>query len=429
MTTNWLIFFLEPLFVAATAIQAFVWLLLGDAGRPKVKATDQVQKTDITDNSALDSTFSIQHSALDSTFSIQHSALKIQHSALIKVSIIICARNEADNLRRHLPAVLTQQYAGTFEVLVVDDASTDNTSQTLAELAAVYPQLRVIRVADKTVPGKKGALEQGIAKARYDWLLLTDADCMPATPYWLAAMVCSVNHGVIRSNLNHGEHGVARSLNPVSIVLGYAPMRPEPGLWNKWARYETAWTAMQYLTLAGIGAPYMGVGRNLAWRKELFVQAGGFSAHAHIPSGDDDLLVGAVARPDNFAVCLQPEAFVFSDAKPNLSAWIRQKRRHLGASALYQRNPSLLLGGLATMHTLHYGLGAILLIAGASAPFIWALYAARMMTVWPAYARWLSVLQEKDLRWYVPLLDGLLAVYYGTFVPLTLFFRKQDSQW
>ncbi len=207
------------------------------------------------------------------------------------VSVIVCARNEALHLTAFLPAVLEQDFP-EFEVIVVDDDSSDETAAVLQQFQQKYDRLRVIRLAPKTGPGKKQALEAGIAAARYERLVFTDADCRPASPLWLRHIA--------------GGFGKAG----VEIVLGYAPAYTRSGLLNRWIRFETLQTAMQYFSFALAGLPYMGVGRNLAWLKPVFGRVQGFSRHRRIPSGDDDLLVNAAARGDNTALRLHPEAIV-----------------------------------------------------------------------------------------------------------------------
>jgi biofilm PGA synthesis N-glycosyltransferase PgaC len=328
----------------------------------------------------------------------------------LMLSVIVCARNEAANLARYLPAVLGQRYDG-FEVVVVDDASTDDTPTLLRTLAAAHPQLRAIRIDAKTHGGKKQALAAGVAAARYDHIVVTDADCEPASPYWLSHLAA------------------AFAADPaVEIVLGVAPLCRTPGLLAGWARFETAFTAIQYAALTASGRPYMGVGRNLAWTRDVYARAGGFVRHLDRLSGDDDLLVNAAARPGRVAVCLEPAAFVYSAAPPTWPAWWRQKRRHLGAARVYRLSDRLLLGTLALSHTVHYGLAAILLLTQFGTVPVLMAYAGRLAVVWALYARILPRLGAADLALAAPFYDGLLAVWYGAFVPAGLWGRPAH-QW
>ena len=174
------------------------------------------------------------------------------------VSIIICAKNEEDNLRENLPLILEQEYP-EFEVLVVDDASSDGTGEVLREMKTRYPHFRSTAINDNVHirQGKKLALTIGIKGASHDWVLLTDADCRPAGKKWLKSM---------QRNFS----------KDCQIVLGIGKYETRKGLLNLVIRSETLLTALQYIGFTMAGLPYMGVGRNLAYRKSLFFKNKGF---------------------------------------------------------------------------------------------------------------------------------------------------------
>ncbi len=328
------------------------------------------------------------------------------------ISIVVCARNEAENLQQNLPLWLAQEYAGAWELLIVDDASDDTTPAILQAFQQKNPRLRVIRMAEKKSLGKKAALTLGVSSAHYEQLLLTDGDCAPASVHWLAQMAGSLAE------------------KPVTeIALGYAPLVAAPGLLNSWARFETAYTALQYFAFAQVGMPYMGVGRNMAWKRSLFYQAGGFVRHADVPSGDDDLLVNAVARRGRVALCLTPASFVYSAAKTTWAAWFRQKQRQLGSSLRYQWWHQLIIGAVAATHTLHY-LAALLLLIAFYHPVlmlsVWLLRLAVIMLVW---RRVLQGFQERALLAWVPLHDILLSIYYAAFVPFSFLRGRKGVKW
>lgn len=340
-------------------------------------------------------------------FRAQNTALPQQQAAATStVSIIICARNEAENLRRNLPDVLRQEFPnGAFEVIVVDDASTDDTPQVLADFEKNWPRLRVVRLLSKKSPGKKAALAAGIAAAKHENLLLTDADCRPSTPFWLAKMAAHL-----------AQPGI-------EIVLGYAPFfaDAQPSLLNRWARFEAAWTAMQYFSFALAGHPYMGVGRNLAWKKSLFEAVGGFRAHEDLASGDDDLFVNAAARADNTAICADPDTFVFSEAKRTWRDYFQQKTRHLSAGARYRRKHQIYLALGSASHTFCYSLMFLLLVfKGCLAP-IFFLAIMRLFTAIFVLAPSLRKLRETRLLFWVPIFDAALAVFYGAFAFIIFF--------
>ena len=242
------------------------------------------------------------------------------------ISVVICARNEAHNLVKFLPGVLEQEYPD-YEVVVVNDCSKDRTEEVLAELSSRYKHLRYTTIpANETFShGKKLALTVGLKSAVHDYVLLTDADCYPASDQWLQKMVSRLG----------GKR---------EIVLGYGRYEKRKGLLNAMIRYETVFTAIQYFSFALKGHPYMGVGRNLAYRKALFFKSGGFSSHYHIASGDDDLFVNEHAGRNNTAIEIDPESHTVSVPKTSFGSWIRQKQRHLSAGKLYNPGSRFRLG-------------------------------------------------------------------------------------
>jgi glycosyltransferase involved in cell wall biosynthesis len=262
------------------------------------------------------------------------------------VSVLVCAWDELENLKELLPLLDAQEYA-LFEVLVLDDRSSDGTEKFLKEEAHVWPHVRFIRI-DKEFPHitpKKYALTVGMKHARYPVALMTDADCRPTGSSWIASMV-----GQLQPDRD--------------IVLGFSPYYKEKGLLNWFIRCETFYTAVQYLSLARVGRPYMGVGRNLMYRTALFFEHKGFYQHKHIVGGDDDLFMNQAATPTNTAINLDPESFVYSFPKTTWDDWLRQKRRHLSVGNYYQRGNKIRLGVLSGSHVGVWGIGIVALLWG-----------------------------------------------------------------
>ncbi|HMQ59935.1 MAG TPA: glycosyltransferase [Flavilitoribacter sp.] len=325
------------------------------------------------------------------------------------VSVVICARNEAENLRKNLPHILNQNYR-SFEVIVVDDDSSDESEKIILSFQKNYPILRPVLVKDKKQPGKKAALSLGIKEARYDKLLLTDADCRPASSEWINRM-----QAAFTGNVN--------------IVLGFGPYLTHSGFLNRFIRFETLFTAIQYLSLALLGLPYMGVGRNLAYRKSLFDRVGGFKRHGHIAYGDDDLFVSGAARGGQTAIVLQPEAFTFSEAKSDWRGFYFQKSRHLSAGVHYRPVHQALLGVSAASHFLHYACFAALLLSGDYFLMTLSLFIARMAVVTWLYSRVSERFRESNLLPWIPLLDAALALYYFLFSPVLLIKTGNYTSW
>ena len=232
------------------------------------------------------------------------------------VSVIISAHNESDNLSQYLQALLTQDYP-TYEVIVVDDGSEDNTREVVERYMTQDSRLHMTFVPFGARVGstKKLALTLGAKAAQYEWLLLTDADCRPESSHWISAMMEKATK---------------------DVVLGFSPYFYDEGFVNRLVRFDTLFNGLHYLGAALFGHPYMGVGRNLAYRKSLFFESGGFTHLMQNRAGDDDLFVNHVATKANTTVALNRESYVWSLAKTSLLEWLQQKRRHLSVSPAYR---------------------------------------------------------------------------------------------
>ncbi len=325
------------------------------------------------------------------------------------VSIIICARNEAQNLEKNLPRILNQNYR-SFEVVVVNDNSNDTTYDVLIKYKKIYSNLQIINLDAKPLGmvGKKFPLKIGIESSKYTTLLLTDADCCPSSSEWLFCMQSRIS-------------------DTTKIVLGYGPYTRYPTLLNRFIRFETVYTAIQYFSFALAKLPYMGVGRNLAYRKELFTNSSGFEKHQHIASGDDDLFINEVATGDNVSILLEKESFVYSEPKTTWRDYYRQKTRHLSTATSYQLKHKLLLGLLSVSHFFFYVTGITLFILNFNVMFLGTLFVIRSVVLLFYYAQILKRFQEKRLLQWIPILDFMYILYYIAFTPI-LFFRK-TIQW
>ncbi len=321
------------------------------------------------------------------------------------ISVIICARNEAKNLTRNLVAILEQDYP-IFEVIVVNDASDDDTLSVLLHYQKKYPELQIIDIKQKVNHGKKAALTKGILAAKYDWVLLTDADCHPTGIHWILSM----RKAIYRQ----------KNAKEIQIVLGYGPYRTTTKWVNKWVQYETIYVAIQYFSLALWRKPYMGVGRNLMYRKELFVQQNGFEEHASVMSGDDDLFINAVATRNNTAICLHSDSFMYSAAPASWRGLYRQKTRHYSSSGHYKWYFQLILGLLALSH-----FGFYVGLAGLFWANIWNnailfLIMIRFIVMYKVWLKSTQKLHETKILPYLWLMDLALPIYYLIFAIATL---------
>lgn len=254
------------------------------------------------------------------------------------VSVVLCAHNEGYNLSHYLQVLLTQDYP-TYEVIVVDDGSQDNTHDVIELYKNRSQRLHTTFVpADARVRStKKLALTLAAKSAQYDYLLLTDADCVPESDQWIREMMhcfglSAGNQGWTIEGQKAGEGQPA----PKDIVLGFGAYFYQRGYVNRLVRFDTLFNGLHYLGAALCRHPYMGVGRNLAYRKSLFFQSGGFTRLMDSRAGDDDLFINHVATPTNTAVALNRNSYTWSLSKTTIRDWVQQKRRHLSVSPMYK---------------------------------------------------------------------------------------------
>lgn len=313
------------------------------------------------------------------------------------VSVIICARDEAANLAKNLPGSLVQHFPTTHEIIVVNDNSFDDTKYLLEEFKKSFKQLNIIELKQeaKLIPGKKFPLSVGIKSAKHEIVLLTDADCVPASENWIQKMQETFT-------------------DKTEIVLGYGAYHKRKGLLNKLIRWETFHTALQYLSYALAGLPYMGVGRNLSYKKTIFYRHKGFSAHNNIPSGDDDLFVNMAATNKNTKINIDKDAFTLSNPATSFAEWSKQKNRHYSTSKHYKAFHQILLGLYALSHFLFYPL----LIASAlfySWQIALIVFGIRFLLQVIIFYPTMKKLNEKDLFPLFLFFDIWMFLYYLMF--------------
>lgn len=326
------------------------------------------------------------------------------------VSIIVCARSEFQNLQVLIPTLLALDYPN-FELIVVDDASWDGSTRYLEELQKTEPRLKAVFITEdmkKQYVGKKLALSLGIKAAKNEILLLCDADCVPSSNQWIKHMVQAYH--------THPE---------TELVLGYSPFNKTAGFVNLIARMENTYTGLSYLSYAIKGDPYMGVGRNLSYRRSLFFKNKGFATHLHIAPGDDDLFVNEVANRKNTAVCIHPNAFVMTNSKMSFGEWFQQKKRHNFAGKYYKKEHQTRLGLFAFSHALLWLCFFANLFFINS--FAWALILLGLYWIikWPLMFYSFKKLKQSALFIWVPVFDLLFVVYNLGFGFITLFGKQK----
>lgn len=324
------------------------------------------------------------------------------------VSIIICAKNEAVNLQKNLSFILEQDYPN-FEVIIVDDNSTDNTNEIIKAQQLITNNLYLITLSkeEKIGLGKKYALQKGIQAAKSELILLTDADCQPISKNWISEMVNCITDNK-------------------KIVLGISPYKTENTFLNALIEYETAQTIIQYIGFAILGNPYMCVGRNVLYDKNLLLSKTWTNDELSIASGDDDLAIQTLATKQNTTVCLSENSYTFSEAKTTWKSYFNQKIRHNGSGKLYKIRHKLILGSYILSKILIYTTFFLLLTWNFKLNVLHLLCVIAYPTITCMTNMLLNITLKTQKRWYYSLILDLIYCFFLLYTGLmSLFIPNQ----
>lgn len=324
------------------------------------------------------------------------------------VSIVIAAKNELNNLKKHLPLLLEQNYP-LYEIIIVSDNSTDGSNIFLENYSLSCPKLKIIKVTENTdtYNSKKFALKTGIEAAKYPLILLTDADCFPASKNWVSEM--------------------SSYLSPdKDIVLGTSPfIYKKNSFLNDYQQFENITTAISYLFFALIKLPYMGVGRNVLYRKSTFLNEHGFKGIEKINGGDDDLFLQKIMTSKNTAVSLSKHSLVYTYPKASGKKYIQQKSRHYSVGSLYKAKPLIALSLVDLTKSTFYLCSICLLITDSFLIFT-IVFSLRMAIFLLSYYLVTSKLYiEKTFKYSFVIFDGLYIIQRNLLGLLSLIFNPK----
>jgi glycosyltransferase involved in cell wall biosynthesis len=333
------------------------------------------------------------------------------------VTVLVCAWNERENLTELLPLLDAQDYP-EFEVILMDDRSDDGSEEFIRANIYQWKHIRYIRINDQFdhITPKKYALSVGMKHAKFPVALMTDADCRPVSNHWIMAMTSRVSQ-------------------EKDIVIGFSPYTKQPGLLNWFIRCETFYSAVQYLSFSLAGLAYMGVGRNIMYKRALFYANKGFYRHKHIYGGDDDIFVNEASTSTNTAISIDEEAFVYSIPKTTWKSWLRQKQRHMSVSQFYRMRNKILLGLLSGAHIAVWMSGIVILLVGLITRDIFLLQGLGIVFIirWAVQLFLFNVINKKlhkTVEWFsFVLMDFALFIYYVVFGFLTVTKRKPRKSW
>ncbi|MGB0896482.1 MAG: glycosyltransferase [Flavobacteriaceae bacterium] len=313
------------------------------------------------------------------------------------ISVIICAKNEADNLQQFLPDVINQDYP-EYEVVLINDASYDNTLDVMEHFQDNYKHVKIVNVENNEAfwGNKKYALTLGIKASTYDHLLFCDADCKPKSNNWIKTMS-------------------AHFSKQTTFVLGYGAYQKKAySLLNALIRFETLLTAIQYFSYAKVGNPYMGVGRNLAYHKSEFFKHNGFMSHMQVKSGDDDLFINEAATKHTTHIEYSEESHTVSIPPKTFTEWFQQKRRHISTAKHYKFKDQFLLGTFYISQFLFWGLFIALISTLFQWEMVLAVFSIKLLLQYVVYGFSAKKLNEQNLIIAIPFLEIILIIFQFT---------------
>ena len=332
------------------------------------------------------------------------------------VTVLIAAHNEYKNLKNLIPKLFEQDYP-KFDVMIINDRSTDRTKRLLEEMMAIYPKLRSVTVkyTPNHVTSKKFALTLGIKVAKNDVILLTDADCIPNSDQWIRKMTAPVR-----------EEGK-------TFAIGFSGYQKESGMLNRWIQFETILTALFYFSFGLWKAPFMGIGRNLCYRKSFFMDVKAFKGIWHLEGGDDDLFVNQYATGSNTAMVIDPSAMTLSIPKSNWSDYLIQKKRHLHAGKFYRGEDKRKIGLFSLSHALFWLGGFGLLVyfgiiqSWEQFSVVFGIILLRSLLMWRVFASASKKIQGSSNQLNTWIND---LIYLGYFWILgTVSYQAKDIKW
>jgi len=241
-------------------------------------------------------------------------------------SIVVAAKNEIKNLQGLLDSLGRLDYPkDKYEIIISDDNSDDGSLEWLTAQIKNRSNIKVVSAKEKKLPGKKGALEAGAAIAKFEYILITDADCRPE-PNWIKSFACKFSQGY-------------------DAVFGAAPFLEGNSFVNKIARFENLRSSILTFALCNVNLPYSAAARSFGYTKSLYNKINGYKNTTDTLSGDDDLFIREALKAGARIGCFAEKgSMVFSKTKSTFKDYFNQKARHTSTSNYYLLKHKIILG-------------------------------------------------------------------------------------
>jgi glycosyltransferase involved in cell wall biosynthesis len=315
----------------------------------------------------------------------------------VPVSVIIYTKNQAKNLPQFIPLIMDQENS-KFEIVLINNASSDNTSEVLELFAKKYANLKVLNIENNEAfwGSKKYALTLGIKASKYDNLLFTDTKSKPVSKYWVSEMS-------------------KKFTSKKTIVLGYRKYQKENSLLNIFIRFENLLTAIKCFGITKLGSPYMAFGTNLAYQKSEFFKVNGFINHMKINAGEGDLFIKDAADRKNTTFCISENSFIKTDSPNSFLKWFTEKKEETLITKKHQFKHRFFLGLFSFSKLLFYVLAATLFFF-----YPWKIILSVVLSYFLIQYIVIGVsikkLKEPQIIFFLPFLEiGLLLIQISIF--------------
>lgn len=327
------------------------------------------------------------------------------NSKKIPVSVIVYSKNQAKELLHLIPALLNQNYY-MFELVVVNNASSDQTPELLKEFEMLYPNVKAVNVINNEAfwGSKKYALTLGIKAAKHEYLLLINAEDIVLSNDWMLQMA---SHFTLNKTL----------------VLGGAAYAPEKGFFNKYLRFDLLMSQLQQFSWIKIGSPFAVRVENVGFKKQVFFDVNGFINHMNQVNHTNELFFNEAVHVKNIAVCDQPHFFLQIPTPENSTSFFKMKKeqRRLLSKLSFGTKFRVQFFYLSTF--LFYVTAIILLILQVEWVLVSSLMAFKFLFTWVILGKAMQKFVQKDLIWMLPFWEPV-----HLFTQMIVFIRTLGSK-
>mgnify|MGYP001159938217 CR=1 FL=1 len=330
-----------------------------------------------------------------------------EHVNYKPVSVIVSSKNQLDDLRSNLIYFLDQEYP-EFEVIVINDASSDGTDDYLEELQKKYDYLKVvtntIQENDRFNKGRKFGITLAIKSATHDNLLFSDADSYPSSNQWIKKMQAYF------SSKNQ-------------IILAHSRLEKRKGLLNRLLRYESLYEGLLSFSSALCGFPLLAQPRNLGYNRQLFFSINGFFSHLNLSRGEAKLFVDEASNSRNTAVCLSAEAMTLSNKQKSYLEWFYHKRSYFHLAKRLRFSSLMILGMNFFSQLSFWMLIPVLLIYQINTQLVLLAFSLRFCMQYIVYWKMCKFTNEYGLLWFLPFYEISLMLIH-LILSLSTFIKK-----